>query len=97
MANANLRPLRSGESSNGAGYALPGALPGRGAPYSGAMAEHPDVLVGTTPAGDGSIEVLVSGVDVRLTIRRQENNLALFLSPDEAINLREMLDAALRV
>ena len=61
------------------------------------MAEHPDVLVGTTPAGDGSIEVLVSGVDVRLTIHRQDENLVLFLSPDEAIYLREMLDAALQV
>ena len=61
------------------------------------MAEHPDVLVGTTPAGDGAIDVLVSGVEVRLTIRRQDENLALFLSPDEAICLREMLDAALEV
>lgn len=61
------------------------------------MAEHPDVLVGTTPAGDGSIEVLVSGVDVRLTIRHRHENLVLFLGPDEAINLRDMLDQALEV
>lgn len=62
------------------------------------MAKHPDVLVGTTPAGDGSIEVLVSGVDVRLTISHpQDGELVLFLGPDEAINLRDMLDQALAV
>ncbi len=62
------------------------------------MVEHPDVLLGTTSAGDGSIDVMVSGVDVRLTIRHREHeNLVLLLGPDETINLRDMLDQALEV
>ncbi len=60
------------------------------------MAKHPDVLIGATPAGDGFIEVFVSGVDVRLTISHPgDGNVVLFLAPDEAINLRDMLDQAL--
>jgi hypothetical protein len=62
------------------------------------MEEHPDVLLGSTPTDSGSIEVLVSGVDVRLTVRRKEQeDIVVFLAPDCAINLRDLLDQALEV
>jgi hypothetical protein len=62
------------------------------------VADHPDVHVGTTSAGDASVEVLVSGVDVRLTVRRQaQEEVEVFLGPDEAANLRDLLARALSV
>ena len=62
------------------------------------MGEHPDVLLGSTPTESGSIEVLVTGVDVRLTIRRDgQEDVVVFLAPDGAINLRDLLDQALEV
>jgi hypothetical protein len=63
------------------------------------MTEHLDVMVGATSADNGaSIEVLVSGVDVRLTVRRRDrDDVVIFLGPDEAISLRDLLDQALEV
>jgi hypothetical protein len=62
------------------------------------MPQHPDVVVGSTNAEDGaSIQVMVTGVDVRLDIRRpgQETTVVL-LAPDDAINLVSLLERALK-
>jgi hypothetical protein len=60
------------------------------------MGDHPDLLIGSTEIEDGSIEVLVSGVDVRLTVRRDgQKDVVVFLGRDSAINLRDLLDQAL--
>jgi len=62
------------------------------------MGEPPNVLLGSTPTESGSIEGLVTGVDVRLTIRGDgQEDVVVFLAPDCAINLRDMLDQALQV
>jgi hypothetical protein len=62
------------------------------------MGEHADVLLGSTPTESGSIEVLVSGVDVRLTVHRNgQEDVVVFLAPDCAINLRDLLGQALEV
>jgi hypothetical protein len=62
------------------------------------MGEHPDVVLGSTPTESGSIEVTVSGVDVRLSIRGDGREvMAVFLAPDCAVNLRDLLDRALDV
>ncbi len=62
------------------------------------MAKHPDVLIGTLrrvhPSSD--VEVLLSGVDVKLTLRPAEGQeVAVWLAPDEAIDLVAMLQQAL--
>ena len=62
------------------------------------MTKHPDVFVGTARAEDGaSIEVLVTGVDVRLTVRQKghPNGVVVFLAPDDAIDLVGLLERAL--
>jgi hypothetical protein len=62
------------------------------------MGDPPDVLLGSTPTDGGSIEVLVSGVDVRLTVRRdRQADVVVFLGSDSAISLRDLLDQALEV
>ena len=63
------------------------------------MGDHPDVMVGTASGEDGaSVEVLVSGVDVRLTIRRGDRSEAVvFLAPDDAQELVWLLERALEV
>lgn len=62
------------------------------------MGDHPDVPLGSALTDDGSIEVLVSGVDGRLTVRRDgQEDIVVFLGPDPATNLRDLLDQALDV
>jgi hypothetical protein len=63
------------------------------------MSRHPDVLIGSAAAdGGASIQVLVSGVDVRLTVRRPgHEDAVIFLAPDDAIDLRDLLSRTLEV
>jgi hypothetical protein len=62
------------------------------------MGEHPDVLLGSTPTESGSIQVLVTGTDVQLTISRDgQEDVVVFLAPDCASNLMDLLDRALQV
>jgi hypothetical protein len=62
------------------------------------MEDHPDVLLGSTPTESGLIEVLVTGTDVRLTVSRdRQEDVVVFLAPDCASNLRDLLDQALQV
>jgi hypothetical protein len=62
------------------------------------MRDHPDVPIGSTAIDRGSIDVLVSGVDVRLTVCRDgQEDVVVFLGPDSALNLRDLLDQALEV
>lgn len=62
------------------------------------MPQQPDVVVGSASADDGaSIQVAVTGVDVRLDIRRPaQAPIPVLLAPDEAIFLVQVLERALR-
>jgi hypothetical protein len=61
------------------------------------MSKHPDVVVGSANAEDGtSIQVMVTGVDVRLDVRRPDHEpTVVLLAPDEAIDLVSLLQRAL--
>jgi hypothetical protein len=61
------------------------------------MSKHPDVVVGSANAEDGaSIQVMVTGVDVRLDVRRPDHETTVvLLAPDDAINLVSLLERAL--
>ena len=62
------------------------------------MANHPDVLIGTLKRVDPrtDVEVLLTGVDVKLTLRPAKGEeVAVWLAPDEAIDLVAMLQRAL--
>ena len=61
------------------------------------MGEHPDVVVGSTTAEHGAeIQVIVTGVDVRLDIRQRDaEDAVVWLGPDEASNLIALLERAL--
>jgi hypothetical protein len=62
------------------------------------MADHPDVLIGTLKRVDPrtDVEVLLTGVDVKLTLRPATGDeVAVWLAPDEAIDLVAMLNRAL--
>jgi hypothetical protein len=61
------------------------------------MSKHPDVVVGSVTAEHGaSIQVMVTGVDVRLDVRRPDREpTVVLLAPDETINLVSLLQRAL--
>lgn len=61
------------------------------------MSKPPDVVVGSANAEDGaSIQVMVTGVDVRLDVRRPGYEATVvLLAPDDAIDLVSLLQRAL--
>lgn len=62
------------------------------------MPKHPDVLIGTLRRVDPGtdVEVLLTGVDVKLTLRPEGGaEVAVWLAPDEAIDLAAMINRAL--
>lgn len=63
-----------------------------------AVSKHPDVLIGSAQAEDGgTIEVLVTGVDVRLAVRRRgHDDVLVFLAADDVIDLVGLLERALK-
>ncbi len=61
------------------------------------MTKHPDIVIGSARAERGAeIQVMVTGVDVRLDIRQREAaDAVVWLAPDDAEDLVGLLQQAL--
>jgi len=61
------------------------------------MPKHPDVAIGNARADDGaSIQVMVTGVDIRLDVTRPgHETTVVLLAPDDASGLVALLQRAL--